>query len=604
MKGSKNFAGAPSASRWTLWAPRFGGPTSFGESLRIERVIGVSRLLLAVLALVEIALVRLEPAAYVPMAYLTFVVFAAHSVAALLVLRYQQLITRSFVATTTALDIVLALLTLPVSGPLNPFVALFLFVLASAAFRWGRRETLLIAGGTVVVVLLRGYAGSAWPGEPPLLIGHQTLGRTIGLIGYAVVMGLLLGFLAEEARTLRVEGATLARLLSGIRLDAGVARAVTSAAKEVLALFNAARMMLVLEHRTSRRLYRWDTAGGWSVGGSMSTSPESPGRADAAFGSRAASLAIVRRRWPWRWLGPYKVRTLDSLGRLVPTRNVQVPDDVALASRFRRVAVVPVSFGDEWAGRILLFDARVNLRLVDVTRFLQTIVRQVAPALFNVHLQAQLQERAGALERARVARELHDGVIQSLVGVQMQIEVLRQNAERDHATNAGDLGRINRVLHNEVLNLRELMQQMRPIEFDPDELLDFLADLVDRFGRDTGIRATFLTDLTQVLLPWRVCFELVRIVQEGLVNVRKHSGATAVEVRFAAANDAWTLDIRDNGRGFPPADKLNASEVDVARRGPTIIKERVKAIGGQLAVTSEPGRGTRVEIRVPQGAHV
>ena len=101
-------------------------------------------------------------------------------------------------------------------------------------------------------------------------------------------------------------------------------------------------------------------------------------------------------------------------------------------------------------------------------------------------------------------------------------------------------------------------------------------------------------------LPRDVCFELVRIVQEGLVNVRKHSAATTVVVRFGAQNGFWTLEIDDDGRGFPFEGRLGQADLDAKRSGPIIIKERVRAIGGQLAISSTPGHGTRLEVLVPQ----
>ncbi len=71
------------------------------------------------------------------------------------------------------------------------------------------------------------------------------------------------------------------------------------------------------------------------------------------------------------------------------------------------------------------------------------------------------------------------------------------------------------MLRREVLNLRELMQQMRPVDLTPEQLLDYIADTVDRFRRDTGIEASFVSDLQDVHVNPHVCRELVRIVQEG-----------------------------------------------------------------------------------------
>ena len=183
----------------------------------------------------------------------------------------------------------------------------------------------------------------------------------------------------------------------------------------------------------------------------------------------------------------------------------------------------------------------------------------------------------------------------------MQIEVLRRQDSVQDGPAAVDLARVQGLLREEVLNLRDLMQQMRPDEFDPAQLLDHLADMVQRFGRDTGKTAEFLTDLRDIELPRHVCFELVRIVQEGLVNVRKHSAATNVTVRFGVRDGFWTLEIRDDGRGFPFEGRLAATELDAQHVGPSIIKERVRAIGGRLVVESTPGRGARLEVLVPQG---
>jgi signal transduction histidine kinase len=240
---------------------------------------------------------------------------------------------------------------------------------------------------------------------------------------------------------------------------------------------------------------------------------------------------------------------------------------------------------------------------VELTEFLQTLIRQVSPAVFSVYLQNRLEARAGALERARVARELHDGVIQSLIGVEMHMEVMRSQDPLRGTPAGAELLRVQNVVRNEVLNLRDLMQQMRPAEFDPDEMLDYVADMVQRFGRDTGISARFVTELKDVTLARQVCFELIRIIQEGLANVRKHSAASHVVVRFGIRDGAWWLEIDDDGRGFPFEGRLSQAELDARRIGPQIIKERVRAIGAQLMIESKPGSGSRLELLVPQERH-
>jgi signal transduction histidine kinase len=93
-------------------------------------------------------------------------------------------------------------------------------------------------------------------------------------------------------------------------------------------------------------------------------------------------------------------------------------------------------------------------------------------------------------------------------------------------------------------------------------------------------------------------------VQEGLVNVRKHSGARHALVRLAAAPGKWSLTMEDDGKGFPFAGRFNHDQMDEFGKGPMIIKERVRLIGGELTVESNPGQGVRLEITVPQGGEV
>ena len=121
----------------------------------------------------------------------------------------------------------------------------------------------------------------------------------------------------------------------------------------------------------------------------------------------------------------------------------------------------------------------------------------------------------------------------------MQVDVMRRQAEAGKPI-GGELGRIQGLLREEVLKLRELMQQMKAIDVDAQRLLGVLRDTVERFQRETGISARFVTDLEELDMPQRVCREILRIVQEGLVNVRKHSGARHALVRLGSKAKSGT----------------------------------------------------------------
>lgn len=204
------------------------------------------------------------------------------------------------------------------------------------------------------------------------------------------------------------------------------------------------------------------------------------------------------------------------------------------------------------------------------------------------------------MERARFARELHDGAVQSLIAMEMQVDVLRRHSAREALPVTEELGRIQGLLREEVLKLRELMQQMKSMDVDARKILGFIRDTVDRFQRETGISAQFLSELKEPKIPQQVCRELVRIVQEALVNVRKHSKARQVLVRLGVRNDRWTLVIEDDGSGFPFEGRLSQQEMESLGKGPTIIGERVRLMEGELTIESNPGQGSRLEVTVPQ----
>jgi len=220
--------------------------------------------------------------------------------------------------------------------------------------------------------------------------------------------------------------------------------------------------------------------------------------------------------------------------------------------------------------------------------------------VYNVYLLRRLRLRAGAVERARVARELHDGAVQSLIAMEMQVDVVRRQCSGESEVVSSELGRIQSLLREEVLKLRELMQEMKSIDVDSRKLPIFVTDTVERFQRETGIGARFVFDLEPSGMEPRVCREVARIVQEALVNVRKHSKARHVLVRLDANGSEWKLTIEDDGQGFDFSGRLTQSELDQARKGPVVIKERVRLIDGELTIESNPGQGSRLEITVPQ----
>jgi signal transduction histidine kinase len=180
----------------------------------------------------------------------------------------------------------------------------------------------------------------------------------------------------------------------------------------------------------------------------------------------------------------------------------------------------------------------------------------------------------------------------------MKIEALRRQNHGIDAEVDATLAEVQTGVRHEVQELRDLMQALRPVEIeDAQQLPEVVSSLVERFRRDTGISARFVANGSRVVLPPATAIELVRIIQEALVNVRKHSRGKNVLVRIDATDEGGCrVTIEDDGQGFDFEGRVTGSEMDQRRIGPAIIRERARVAKAALAIESTRGQGARLEL--------
>ncbi len=199
-------------------------------------------------------------------------------------------------------------------------------------------------------------------------------------------------------------------------------------------------------------------------------------------------------------------------------------------------------------------------------------------------------------ERTYLAHELHDSLAQTLASVRYYIRNL------DHAIQGGDECEIFELLeivenNVEIANqeLRELIRKFRaPIE--NLTLGPALESAIQRFESETAIHAVFQNRLGDLDLSVMVTTQVVRIVQEALVNIRKHSGADIVRILMHRETDHVHVLIEDNGVGFAESTENRDNNQHF---GLSVMSERAERVGGELNVESAPGEGTRVHLRFP-----
>jgi two-component system sensor histidine kinase DegS len=214
---------------------------------------------------------------------------------------------------------------------------------------------------------------------------------------------------------------------------------------------------------------------------------------------------------------------------------------------------------------------------------------------------AELQMRiveAQEAERARLAQEVHDGPAQALSNAIFQVEFIDRVFDSDPPMARTELRFLRDLLRRELGDVRSFLTQLRPPVLDE---LGLDGALEESAGR---LRSSGLTITTQLTAPAerlddRQRTVVLRVTQEALQNVRKHAEASMVVVSTAVVDDDWTLEVRDDGRGF----EIGA----VAARGPRnfglqFMRERAELIGARFDVRSRPDGGTVVRLAIPTGA--
>ncbi len=217
----------------------------------------------------------------------------------------------------------------------------------------------------------------------------------------------------------------------------------------------------------------------------------------------------------------------------------------------------------------------------------------------NRGLQEQLvtqAREAGVLdERTRLAGEIHDTLAQALAGILTQLEAADRSGElgspNAHVAQARTLARSG------LAEARRSLQALRPTPLVGSHLGAAIGDTAQRWTSDSKIAAQVEVVGDSVALDTDAEVALLRATQEGLANVAKHAHATKVAVTLSYLDDVVLLDVRDDGIGFVPADV--GPRGDGTAVGLSTMRERLRRVGGDLAVESEPAGGTTLVARVP-----
>lgn len=310
------------------------------------------------------------------------------------------------------------------------------------------------------------------------------------------------------------------------------------------------------------------------------------------------------------WLEQDGEMALVSTGGRWSGGGTGAPDTPARTAPNRASIQGPVSLGQERALVPLVVEGRGVGMWALAARptgewgpedgyILAALGRQAALAVQNVRLVAALRDQMAEVEeahrrllaareeeRAGLARELHDGVIQDLIGLRYRLEAIQEEG--------GAAGQVGEMLHGRVgelvEELRRICSDLRVLALDQSGLAAALQALAQEVtARGLPVEAC----LEDVTLPDGIAIGLYRIGQEALSNAWRHAGASRALMTLVREDHEVWLTVADDGRGFDPA---SAHERD-GRFGLRGMAERADALGGSLAIESAPGEGTRVTVR-------
>ena len=198
-------------------------------------------------------------------------------------------------------------------------------------------------------------------------------------------------------------------------------------------------------------------------------------------------------------------------------------------------------------------------------------------------------------ERARIARDLHDGVAQTLYFMALKADMTRQQVVQKPEWAAVELKEIGQTARRVIREVRRTIFALRPLNWADGNFTPALTRFVEEYSEQTGWQVEVNIEESGQTIPPRLELTIFRLVQESLNNAAKHAEASCVWVtlQYVESDATVTLLVRDDGRGFDPE--------EVASRGLGLnqMRERVDAVGGTLQLESQPGKGTTMLAQLP-----
>lgn len=528
---------------------------------RAERLIAVTRFVLVAASLIATWVDPLEPAHHVAVTWTLLLAFCIYAFLALLASLFASRIYPPFLIATHVVDLLFfTVLNALTHGPSSPFFVYFVFSLVCAILRFARRGTILTAACAIFGFTMSG----AW-----VALAEQSSAMEIN---HFIIRGVYLSVIAS----------TFVYLASH-------------------------------QERTQGDLERLATWPRSTWGSREDVVRELLAYVTSVFGARGALLAYTHLGESSAWLGwrndrgfasvPQRAATMEmALGAASAESKKQLSDVLADFSpdlRDVREMLTADFAGDFVRGKIILVDS--NDPVLEEVSLAPLAGRLIATRLDHFHLTDQIRRGAVAEDRIRVARDLHDSVLQSLTGVALQLRTLPKVMTRDPEAARQRIAEIEDTIRGGQRELRGFIEELNPERSAVPTAGDLdtrIATLAERFSKQWQLDVDYEIDPMVQYVGDPLRLEIYSIVSEAVANSAKHADARKVIVRIGADATDVRIRIQDDGHGFPFHGRYDLPRLVEARRGPVTLKERVSSLGGEMVIDSST-RGADVDITIP-----
>jgi signal transduction histidine kinase len=548
---------------------------------RRERLIATTRVLIAGVAVLALTLDPSQPKEHAQFVYNVLLAYMGYTIITAAHAWTDDAFKRRWAVTTHLIDIATALTVVALTdGSTSPFFDLLLFPLVPATLRWRWRGTVLTAiwvGAAYIAIAIQ----EAVVVHDPYFALNAVLLRLPHFALLSIVLASMAGA-EDRSRRAIVKAAMWS---PGGTLDEDEFHEGLVA--HIAATLGAPRV--VLWWRRERMDFATITI---SDKGGVRTTTEDADVWDAAVVPTLRDVHFLCARAQAK---TPKVIYVESAS-LRRERGVPVGDK--FRARFKPSSIASFRLqSPEGAGRLFVLDkARLTIDDVILGAFL---AHQVENSLEHRDTLQHLRDAAVIEERARLARDVHDDVLQRLTALGLGLETVTRLIERAPERAREWVEGLQTRLSEDQRALRRSIQTLKHPSSAPSMLIDRLTKLASTLEYEWSLPVKLDVRLgDDVVIPEALTREIRLIVQEGIVNAARHAHSSSVYVSVGGSPTEVAITIDDDGRGF----QFTGAYDDAERRrlgiGPVVLSERVEAVGGSLAITSGSS-GARLEIRIP-----